>query len=178
MTNCGRKLKNPNVTKLKDRHPATGGSVYGADDHNVGGDDPPFPNGPATKSRRLSLIWRRTLSRPPYNSRRLSIITQHISQQTDLKEGRHRATYMKGKLCNSDWVPGWRLISDLDLSLEFFVSRPLIYTEYRQQILHNNTRPMTRTTYPDTDIRRRFPPELGLRSGITEGVATTVDGVV
>ena len=74
MTNCRRKLKNPDVAKLKDWHPATCGDVYGADDHNVGGDDPPLPYGPATKSRRLSLIWRRTLSRPEYNSRMLSTI--------------------------------------------------------------------------------------------------------
>ena len=72
---------------------------------------------------------------------------------------------MKGKPRNSDWVLGLCLVSDLDLPLEFFVSRPLICTEYRQQILHNNTRPTA--TYPDANICRRFPPERGLHSGIT-----------
>jgi hypothetical protein len=99
-----------------------------------------------------------------------------MSQQTDPNEGPHRATDMKGEPRNSDWVFGLRLVSDLDLSLEFFVSRPLICTEYRQQILHNNTEPTV--TYPDTNMRCRFPPELGSHSGITEGVTMTVECIV
>ena len=110
MPNCGRELNNPDVTKLKDWHPAAGGDLNSTDDHNVGSLNPALPNGPATKFRPLSLMWRRILSRP---RRRLSTITLHVLQQTDPKEGLHSATHMIDKLGNSDWISGWCLISDL-----------------------------------------------------------------
>jgi hypothetical protein len=38
---------------------------------------------------------------------------------------------MIGELCIGDWVFGWCLVSDLDLSLEFVVPGPLIYVVKR-----------------------------------------------
>lgn len=61
-------LKNPDVRKLKDWHPTSSGNVYSANDCDVGRDDPALPDGPTTKFRPSSLTWRRTLSRPRYNS--------------------------------------------------------------------------------------------------------------
>ena len=49
-------LKNPDITELKDRHPATGGYVYGTNDPNVDRVNPAFPDPPATEFRSLNLI--------------------------------------------------------------------------------------------------------------------------
>ena len=112
MTSRGRELENPDVRKLKDWHPATRRNMYSADDPNVDSVNPALPDGPATKVCPLSLMWRQILSRP---RRRLGTILWHMSQQTDPKEGRHRAAHMMSKLGNSDWVFGLCLVSDLDL---------------------------------------------------------------
>ena len=74
MPSCGKELKDPNVTKLKDGHPATGRYVYGTNDPNVDRVNPAFPDPPATKFRHLSLIWRQILSWPRCYSGRLSTI--------------------------------------------------------------------------------------------------------
>ena len=58
----GVRTKNPDITELKDRHPATGGYVYGTNDPNVDRVNPAFPDPPATKFRSLSLIWCQSLS--------------------------------------------------------------------------------------------------------------------
>jgi hypothetical protein len=58
MPRCGRELKNPDIIKLKDWHPATGGNVYDTNDPNVDRVDSTLPDSPTIKFRPLTLIWR------------------------------------------------------------------------------------------------------------------------
>ena len=60
------RLINPDVTKLKDWHPATSRYVYGTNDPDVDRVDPALSDPPPTKFRHLSLIcqWRQILSWP------------------------------------------------------------------------------------------------------------------
>ena len=71
----------------------------------------------------------------------LSTATCHSQpQQTDPKEGLHRATDMMRKFSKGDWVFGRCLVSDLDLPLEFIVPRPLICAKNRQSGFYTTTR--------------------------------------
>ena len=53
-----QELKDPDVAKLKDRHPATSGNVYGANDPNIDRVDSTLPDSPTFISRPSTLIWR------------------------------------------------------------------------------------------------------------------------
>lgn len=57
MPSCGKDLKDPDITKLKNWHPATGGYVNSTNDPNIDRVDPALTNRPSTKFGHLSLIW-------------------------------------------------------------------------------------------------------------------------
>jgi hypothetical protein len=81
------------------------------------------------------------------------------------------------EFCQGDWIMGWGLISDLDLSFEIVISRPLKDARqvYRQEQFSTEQHYVT---YVDAYERGCFPPKMGNRPCVTKVMATTTGSII